>query len=223
VLDNQKKNEQTKILVADDHPLMRNGIKSVLEFEPSFKVVCEAKDGEEAIKLLSEKNFDIVTLDVEMPKINGLEIARRMIKERIATKIIFLTMHKDEDMFNQALDIGAMGYVLKENAIDDIVECVKMVTKGRYYISPTISQYLMNREKRIKDLADSAPSINNLTKTERIILRLIADDKTTRQIADELHVSYKTVENHRNNISKKLNLQGSHSLIKFAINNKAIL
>jgi DNA-binding NarL/FixJ family response regulator len=216
-------NEQIKILIADDHPLMRSGIKSVLESEPSFKVVSEAKDGEEALKLLSERDFDVVTLDVEMPKMNGLEIARRIGKGKVNTKIIFLTMYKDEDMFNQALDIGAMGYVLKENAIDDIVECVKIVSQGRYYISPTISQYLMNREKSIKNLADSSPSINNLTRTERIILRLIADDKTTKQIADELNVSYKTIENHRNNISKKLDLQGSHSLIKFAINNKAIL
>jgi DNA-binding NarL/FixJ family response regulator len=216
-------NEQIKILIADDHPLMRSGIKSVLEFEPSFKVVSEAKDGEEALKLLSEGGFDVVTLDVEMPKINGLEIAQRMIKEKVNTKIIFLTMYKDEDMFNQALDIGAMGYVLKENAIDDIVECVKIVSEGRYYISPTISQYLMNREKRIKVLVASTPSLNNLTKTERIILKLIADDKTTKQISNELNVSYKTIENHRNNISKKLNLQGSHSLIKFAISNRAIL
>lgn len=216
-------NDQIKILIADDHPLMRSGIKSVLESEPSFKIVSEAKDGEEALKLLGKGDFDVVTLDVEMPKINGLEIARRVIKEEVNTKIIFLTMYKDEDIFNRALDIGAMGYVLKENAIDDIVECVKIVSQGRYYISSTISQYLMNREKRIKDLADSSPSINNLTRTERIILRLIADDKTTKQIADELHVSYKTIENHRNNISKKLNLQGSHSLIKFAINNKTIL
>ena len=211
------------ILIADDHPVIRSGIKSVLENESYLKSIVEASDGEQAYNLLKENKFDVVTLDVEMPKINGLEIARKIIEEKINTKIIFLTMYKDEDMFNQALDIGAKGYVLKENAVDNIVECINTVAKGKYYISPTISQYLMNREIKIKNLADLSPSINNLTKTERAILKLISDDKTTKQIANELNISYKTVENHRNNISKKLNLSGSHSLIKYALNNKAIL
>ncbi len=215
--------KEIKILIADDHPVIRSGIKSVLKTEPGFVVLAEAENGEQAYSILKEQNIDIVTLDVEMPKLNGLEIARRIIEEKIKTKIIFLTMYKDEDMFNQALDIGAMGYILKENAVDDIVECINSVASGRYYISPTISQYLMNREIKIKDLADSSPLINSLTKTERVVLRLIADDKTTKQIADDLNVSYKTIENHRNNISKKLNLSGSHSLIKYALNNKAIL
>jgi DNA-binding NarL/FixJ family response regulator len=215
--------KEIKILIADDHPVIRSGIKSVLETEPSFKVAAEAKNGEEAFNLLKENNFDIVTLDVEMPEISGLEIARKMIENKIPVKIIFLTMYKDEDMFNEALDLGAMGYILKENAVDDIVECINSVADGKYYISPIISQYLINRERRIKNLASSSPSIRDLTKTERIILRLIAEDKTTKQIANELFVSYKTVENHRSNISKKLNLIGSHSLVKFAIKNKAIL
>lgn len=216
-------NKEIKILIADDHPLMRSGIKSVLETEPCFKVTAEARNGEEAYNLLKDNIFDIVTLDVEMPKINGLEIARKIIEEKIPAKIVFLTMYKDEDMFNQALDIGAMGYVLKENAVEDIMDCVKTVAENRYYISPIISQYLINREKRIRNLADSSPSINYLTKTERLILRLVAEEKTTKEIADQLNISYKTVENHRSNISRKLNLSGSHSLIKYALNNKSIL
>lgn len=216
-------NKELKILVADDHPLMRSGLKFVLEADHAFKVTAEAKDGAEAYSFLKEADFDIVTLDVEMPKMSGLEIARKIIEEKINVKIIFLTMYKDEEMFNQAMDLGAYGYVLKENAVDDIVECVKAVAGGNYYISPVISQYLIKREKKRKDLISQTPSINDLTKTERLILRLIAEEKTTKQIADELYISYKTVENHRNNISRKLNLQGSHSLIKFAISNKNLL
>ena len=211
------------ILIADDHPVMRSGIKSVLEPESYLKVTAEAADGEEAYKYLKENNFDIVTLDVEMPKINGLTIARKITEEKIPVKIIFLTMYKDENTFNQAMDIGAMGYILKENAVENIVECIKTVVEDKHYISPVISQYLINRERKIKNMADVSPTINNLTKTERLILRLIAENKTTKQISAELYVSYKTVENHRSNISKKLNLSGTHSLVKFAISNKAIL
>ncbi|MCB0746639.1 MAG: response regulator transcription factor [Ignavibacteriae bacterium] len=119
------------------------------------------------------------------------------------------------------MDIGAKGYVLKENAVTDIVNCITEVQNDKYYISPLIADYLENRLNRKKNT--SSPSINDLTKTERKILKLISQDKTSRLIAEELFVSVKTVENHRNNISKKLNLQGSHSLVKYAIQNKNLL
>ena len=212
-----------KILIADDHPLMRNGLKTVLESEPGFKAIAEAKDGEAAYALLKNNDFDIVTLDVEMPKLSGLEVARKISEEKLPVKIIFLTMYKDEDMFNEAMDLGANGYVLKENAVDDIVDCIKAVAAGSYYISPIISQYLIKREKKFRELSHFTPSINNLTKTERMILKLISEEKTTKQISEELFISYKTVENHRANISKKLDLHGTHSLIKFAISNKSLL
>lgn len=215
--------DKVKILIADDHPLMRSGLTSVLETESGLFVVAEAKDGEEAYSMLLEHKPDVVTLDIEMPKMNGLEIARKISDEKNTVKIIFLTMYKDEDMFNQAMDLGAYGYVLKENAVNDIVDCINTVASGNYYISPMISQYLIRREKRFKDKVELSPSVNDLTKTEKMILKLISEEKTTKQISEELFISYKTVENHRANISKKLSLHGSHSLVKFAITNKAIL
>ncbi len=215
--------DKIKILIADDHPLMRSGLISVLKSEPDLMVIADAKDGEEAYSMLLEHKPDVVTLDIEMPKMNGLEIARKISEEKKTVKIVFLTMYKDEDMFNQAMDLGAYGYVLKENAVNDIVDCINTVASGNYYISPMISQYLIRREKRFKDKVELSPSVNDLTKTERMILKLISEEKTTKQISEELFISYKTVENHRANISKKLNLHGSHSLVKFAINNKAIL
>jgi DNA-binding NarL/FixJ family response regulator len=216
-------NNKIKIIIADDHPMMRSGVKSVLLTDPRIEVIAEAKDGEEAYNFIKRNNPDVALLDVEMPKLTGLEIVRRIVSEKLKTKIIFLTMYKEEDMFNEAMDAGAFGYILKENAVEDVLESVKIVSEGRYYISPLISNYLMNRMNMQNDFKSKTPSINNLTTAERNIIKLISHEKTTQQIADELHISYKTVENHRNNISKKLNLSGTHSLVKFAINNKALL
>ena len=212
-----------KVIIADDHPVMRSGVKSVLLGDQQIEIVAEAKDGEEAYALITKHQPDVALLDVEMPRMTGLEIARRLSSEKIKTKIIFLTMYKDEDMFNEAMDVGAFGYVLKENAVEDVLESIKSVESNKYYISPYISNYLVKRLNRQKDFSSKQPSINDLTKTERTVLKLISLEKTTQQIADELHISYKTVENHRNNISKKLNLHGTHSLVKFAINNKSLL
>ncbi|QQS36600.1 MAG: response regulator transcription factor [Ignavibacteriales bacterium] len=214
--------DRKKILIADDHPLMRQGIKSVLASTGEYEIT-EKGDGESALESLTQKTFDVCILDIEMPKQSGLEVARRIGELSIKTKIIFLTMYKDEDIFNQSLDIGAMGYVLKENAVNDIVDCIIKVLNNEYYISPVISGFLVSRLKNKESMISQSPGINALTISERKILKLIASEKTTQQIADELHISYKTVENHRNNISKKLNLSGTHSLVKFAISNKALL
>lgn len=214
---------KVKILIADDHPLMRQGIKWALNQNPEFNIVGEAEDGAKALKLLRHYQPEIVTLDIEMPLMSGFEIARKIFEEKIQTRIIFLTMYNDEQMFNEAINIGAMGYVLKENAVEDILECVKKVSQGFSYISPALSHFILNKNKELKVLSESLPSIKSLTKTERKILKLISEDCTSKEIAENLFISIKTVENHRSNISRKLNLHGSHSLVKFALNNKAIL
>jgi DNA-binding NarL/FixJ family response regulator len=212
-----------KVIIADDHPVMRSGVKSVLLNDPQIEIIAEAKDGEEAYNFILKHQPNVALIDVEMPKMTGLEIVRRISSENLKTRFVFLTMYKDEDMFNEAMDTGAFGYVLKENAVEDVLESVKIVAEGRNYISPTISGYLVSRLNKQKDLASKTPSVNDLTKAERIILKHISLEKTTQQIAAELHISYKTVENHRNNISKKLNLSGTHSLVKFAIKNRSLL
>lgn len=203
--------------------MMRSGVKSVLLTDSQIEIIAEAKDGEEAYGLILKHLPDVALLDVEMPKMTGLEIARRITFEKIRTRVVFLTMYKEEDMFNEAMDSGAYGYVLKENAVEDVLESVKTVSENKYYISPIISNYLLSRMNRQQDLQTKTPSMNDLTNAERKILKCISQDKTTQQIADELHISYKTVENHRNNISKKLNLSGTHSLVKFAIKNRSLL
>jgi len=216
-------NKKIKILIADDHPIIRQGLNSVLVQMPEVEKITEAKNGIEALELLRKNNFDIATLDVEMPGLSGLEIIGKLKEYEIQTSIVFITMYNDERMFNYAMNAGAMGFVLKENAVDDIVDCIKKVAEGIHYISPALSHLLLKREKKNKELVESFPSIEDLTKMERKILKLVADEKTTKEIADELFISTKTVDNHRTNIAKKLNLHGAHSLVKFAIRNKALL
>ena len=216
-------NKKIKILIADDHPLMRKGIRAALEDEPEIEQIVEADNGESAYEQLKKGSFDIALVDIEMPKLGGIGLSQKIIKEKINTKIIVLTMHKDEDIFDQAMNAGANGYLLKENAAEDIVECIHAVQAGEYFISPAISSYLVKRSQKSNVPFSAIPYVDTLTKAERTILKLISEEKTSQQIADELCISPKTVENHRNNISKKLHLSGTHSLLKFALANKDLL
>lgn len=212
-----------KILIADDHPLMLEGLKIVLNDDKRISICDQAVNGEDAFSKLTSNEYDVAILDVEMPQMSGLEVARKISEKKIETKIIFLTMYKDEDLFNEAMDCGAKGFVLKENAVTDIVEAIREVREGHYYISPLISNYLVKHLKKKDELENTLPSISDLTTSERRILKLISENKTSKEIANLLSISLKTVENHRNNISKKLNLSGSHSLLKFALANKHLI
>jgi DNA-binding NarL/FixJ family response regulator len=211
------------VIIADDHPIFLNGLKQIIAEDENIKIIGEAGEGEKALQLINEINPEIAILDFDMPKKNGLEILKEVTHNKSETKIIFLTMYKEEDMFNEAMDNGLMGYVLKENAADDIVECINTVSKNCHYISPLISDHLINWRIRINGLVKKSPKLTDLTAMERKILRLVADNKTNKEISEELFISHRTVENHRNEISKKLNLKGSHSLLKFAIENKSFL
>lgn len=215
--------EGIKIIIADDHPIFLNGLKKILTGDGNIKIVGEAEDGEKALNLIYESKPDIAVLDIDMPKKNGLDILREVTKNEIPVKIIFLTMYKEEDMFNEAMDNGLMGYVLKESAVSDIVECINIVNQNRHYISPLISDLLLKRRIRIDELEKYNPSLKNLTQSELKILKFIAENKTSKEISEELFISYRTVENHRANISNKLGLKGSHSLLNFAIKNKNLL
>jgi len=214
---------EIKIIIADDHPIFLNGLKQIISDDGNIKIIGDAEDGEKAQRLINELNPDIAVLDVDMPKKNGLEILKKTTGSGKKTKIVFLTMYKEEDMFNKAMDNGIMGYVLKESAMSDIVECINVVSQNRHYISPLISDYLLKRRAGINELENKNPSIKDLTPTELRILKLIAENKTSKEISGELFISYRTVENHRANISNKLDLKGAHSLLNFAIHNKNLL
>ena len=211
------------VLIADDHPIFRRGLKEVIESAGGFQVVAEASNGEQAIQRIEEFHPPVALLDVDMPLMNGFDTARAVQKKQLPTYIIFLTMHTEEDLFNEAMDLGVRGYVLKENAANDILESIRVVAAGGYYISPHISQYLIARNNRTKSFTKKTPGLDQLTSTERRILSLIAENNTSKEIAEKLFISYKTVENHRTNIAKKLDLRGSHRLLKFALENKAML
>ena len=162
-------------------------------------------------------------LDVDMPHLDGFAVARAIFEKKLPVRIVFLTMHKDEDLFNEALDIGVDAYVLKDSAVTDIVGAIRAVLAGQHFISPLLSTYLINRRSHAAELARRTPGLKDLTQSERRILALIADNKTSREIAGALFISVRTVENHRANICQKLELHGAHALLKFALEHKSAL
>ncbi|MEW6127274.1 MAG: response regulator transcription factor [Acidobacteriota bacterium] len=212
-----------RIIIVDDHPIFRQGLRQVIEKHPEFSIIGEANDGESAIALIAETQPDVVILDIDMPKMDGFEVVKQLKEKALSTHIIFLTMHKSEEMFNEALNLGVKGYVVKESAVIDILQGIKTVYAGEFYFSPQLMAHLINRKKQITALYKQKPSLSTLTATERKILLMISEQKTSRQIADELYISIRTVENHRNNICHKLHLKGTHSLVKFALDNKSEL
>jgi DNA-binding NarL/FixJ family response regulator len=214
---------RTKVLIVDDHPLFRGGLRQVIVDDGRFELVGETGDGEEALRLIQEKKPDVAVLDVKLPGLTGLEIARKLQDKRSPTRVIMLTMHNEEDLFNRALDDGAMGFVLKENAVEEIVKAIVAVADGQHYLSSTISGYLVRRRHRNESLVKQKPGLEDLTKAELRILKLISMKKTSREIGAELFISPRTVEAHRANICAKLGLRGSHSLLQFALENRSSL
>jgi DNA-binding NarL/FixJ family response regulator len=211
------------VLIADDHPVFRRGLREIIGENPGFQVVGEASDGEAALRLITELKPAIAVLDIDMPRVNGLETVRALHDRQLPVDVVFLTMYGEEDMFNTAMDLGVKAYVLKENAVEDIVGALNEVARGGTFVSPSMSHLRQRRRDRVQELLLSKPQIDDLTAAERRILKLIAEDRTSKEIADRLQISVKTVENHRLNICHKLNLHGSHSLLKFAFDHKSQL
>jgi DNA-binding NarL/FixJ family response regulator len=214
---------EIKVLIVDDHPLFRSGLRQVVESDPRLKLIGETGDGATALRLIQEKKPDVAVLDVNLPGLTGLEIAGRLQGRRPPVHLIILTMHKEEEIFNRAVDLGVKGFVLKENAVDEILKAIAAVAAGEHYLSSSISGYLVRRRSRAESLAAQKPGLEDLTKAERRILKLIAEKKTSRQIGAELFISPRTVEAHRANICAKLELRGSHSLLQFALENRSSL
>jgi DNA-binding NarL/FixJ family response regulator len=212
-----------KILIVDDHPLFRAGLRQVILDDDRFELTGQTGDGREAMLFIQKNKPDVAVLDLKLPGMSGLEIARSVQTERLATRIIILTMHNEEELCNRALDHGAMGFVLKENAVEEILKAIAAVAEGRHYFSPSVSGHLIRRRERTNSLEKEKPGLKNLTKAELRILKLISLKKTSREIAAELFISPRTVEAHRANICAKLELKGSHSLLYFALSHKSEL
>lgn len=212
-----------KILIADDHPIFRRGLCEVLRADSGLQVVAEAADGSEALRLVQDLQPDVVILDVHMPKLTGLQAARQLVEQQSPVKLVLLTMYDDEDLLNEALNLGIQAYVLKDNAVEDLVHAVHDVASGKMFLSAPLSAMLLRRRQKSAELRRDRPGLDSLTPTERRILRYIADDWTSKEIAADLGCAVRTVETHRQNMSTKLGLSGSHSLLKFAYDNKASL
>jgi DNA-binding NarL/FixJ family response regulator len=209
--------KEIRIVVADDHPIFRQGLRQVITAVPGLEVVGEAADGHAALSCIQETRPDVALLDVDMPGKDGFGVAQEIIRQKLPVAVVFLTMHKSESVFTAALDLGVKGYVLKDSALADVVQSLKAAAAGENFISPALSTFLVNRSRRAMALGEQIPSINDLTPAERRILRLIAQSKVNKEIASELCISVRTVEHHRSNICFKLGLKASHSLIRFAI------
>jgi len=214
---------RARAAIVDDHPVFRQGLRSFIAAEARFEIVGEAGDGESCLELVRQRNPELLVLDISLPGLNGLEIARRLQMQRSPVRIILLTMHKEEDLFNQALNLDVKGFVLKENAISEILACLDAVANGEYYLTASMSSSLLRRRKRAAALESAEPNLNQVTTAERRILRLIGDNRTSKEIGQQLCISYRTVEAHRANICTKLGLHGSHRLLQFAIQHQSEL
>lgn len=214
--------KKPQVVVADDHPIFLLGLKSILEKMDDFDLVGVAENGTQAWELIRNKKPDIALLDIEMPDISGIELSDLIRGEKLFTKVIALTVHKDEEIFNQALEAGVHGYLLKENSINDLSEAIKTVIRGNFFFSASVSSFLVNRHKG-GSLTDNDRKNRRLTKTEKYVMKMIAEGYTSNEIAKKMKISVKTINNHRANICKKLNLKGTNSLLVYAMKNKEVL
>jgi DNA-binding NarL/FixJ family response regulator len=213
--------DEIRILIADDHPVVRKGLRLSVEEDPDLVVVGEASDGETALAMIKKLKPQVAVLDIDMPKMDGLAVGREIARQKLKTEIIFLTFHSDEDLFRAAMDIGAKGYILKDSASQEIVAGVRAVAAGRPYLSSAItSQMLQKKEPPPKKAGEELTS--RLTPTERRIMQLIAEGKSSKDIGAELSIHYRTVENHRTSICRKFSIEGegANALLRFALQNK---
>ena len=213
----------TKVVIADDHPIFRRGLVDLIESDSSFTIVGESDCGEKAIDLIKKLKPDIAVVDLSMPDISGLEVVKEIRKTNLAVEFIILTIYKNEEYISKAIDLNVRGYILKENTEDDLLTSLKSVAKGDYYMSHLLSSHLISKKRNMEEFEAKIPSIKSLTTTERRVLKLTAENKSCKEIAEEMCISPKTVENHRSNISNKLDLKGRNKLLQFAIENKSTI
>jgi DNA-binding NarL/FixJ family response regulator len=212
-----------RVVIADDHPIFSRGLCQVVMGDPAFELVAEAQDGEAALQHIQKERPDVAVLDIDMPQKDGFDVVRAMEDRKLSSAVVFLTMHKDEELFNGAMDLGVRGYVLKESAFSELIDSIKAVAAGRHFVSPALSTYLLNRRKRNEALLEERPGLRDLTVTESRVLQLIAAGKSTTDIARELCLSIRTIENHRAHICNRLDLQGRDALLRFALTHKSEL
>ncbi|MBI5440060.1 MAG: response regulator transcription factor [Deltaproteobacteria bacterium] len=212
----------TRVLLADDHGIVRKGVRALLESAPEMSVIAEAADGKEAVRLAEELEPDVVIIDVAMPLLNGIEAAARITKTRPATHVIVLSMHSDESYLARALTAGAKGYLVKESAEEVLLEAVETVSRGRPFFSPEISKFLVEEYLRQRAQRGLRDSFDLLTDREKEVLQLLALGRTNKEVAALLDLSVYTVETHRTNLMKKLDLHNTAELVLYAVRRKLV-
>ncbi len=211
-----------RVLIAEDHNLVRQGIRALLENSGEVQVVAEAATGQEALELAKEHEPDLVVMDLSMPRLDGIQAADRILDLNLPTQIIILSMHQDTAVVHQLVRRGVKGYLLKDVVTEELMLAVRSVSQGRLFLSPTISDSVMTMLMSPSDV-DAERTADLITPREREVLQLIAEGNTNRAISETLHISVKTVEKHRANIMTKLEVNDLASLIREAIKQKLIL
>ena len=209
--------QKIRILLADDHAVVRQGFKMILAAQPDFEIVGEAGNGREALEMAEALTPDVVVMDVAMPELNGIEATRRISASLPKTRVLALSMHKDSVYVREILRAGARGYLLKDAIDRDLLEAVRAIARGEGYISPAVSEAVLSDYRR-----HVTNPIDMLTTREREVLQLIAEGKTNKEIANDLNLSVYTVDAHRGRIMDKLNLHSTGELVRFAVRNGLI-
>ena len=206
-----------RILLADDHTVIRKGLRLLLDSQPGFQVIGEAADGRQTVALAEQHQPDVIVLDVAMPTLNGIEAARQISAKLPQTAIVFLSMHSDEGYVLKALKAGAKAYLLKDSAEHDLIHAIRAVSQGKAFFSPAISKMMVEEYMRQMQEREVEDSYELLTTREREVLQLLAEGKTNKEVASILNLSLYTVETHRGNILQKLNLHSGAELILYAV------
>jgi two-component system, NarL family, response regulator NreC len=206
--------QKIRVFLADDHAVVRQGFRLILDAEPDMEIVGEAGNGREAVQMAETLNPDVVVMDVAMPELNGIEATRRLLQSAPRTRVLALSMHKDSVYVREILRAGARGYLLKDSIDRDLVAAVRAVAAGEGYLSPGVSEAVLSDYRR-----HVTDPIDLLTSREREVLQMIAEGKTNKEIATILNLSIYTVEAHRGRIMEKLNLHSINELVRFAVRN----
>jgi DNA-binding NarL/FixJ family response regulator len=206
--------KRTRVILADDHHLVRAGIRSILEDVPGVEVVAEASDGPEALRLTAERAPDIVLLDIALPGMNGLDAAARLTRDHPKVKVVILSMHSNEEYVSQALRVGAAGYLLKDSTVPELELAIAAVKRGETYLSPAVSRHVI--EGYVRQAGADGP-LDALTPRQREVLRMIAEGRSTRDMAKALGVGVKTVETHRAHLMERLEIRDVAGLVRYAI------
>jgi two-component system, NarL family, response regulator NreC len=206
-----------RVLLADDHTVVRDGLRALLERQPDMTVVAEAADGRDSVRMAEEQNPDVVVMDIAMPNMNGIEATRRIVASCPDTAVVILSMHQDESYVLRSLKAGAKGYLLKDSLRSDVIEAIRSVAQGRSYLTRKVSRLLQEDYVRQLDRRGLDDSYDLLTDREREVLQLVAEGRTNKEVASLLNVSLTTVETHRTHILQKLGLHSVPELILYAV------